>query len=102
MSGRPTPGPVACRTSKNLSPRSAPEPLYKHDWTRRGRTRLMRLRAAVCISVLVLAAAFAGHGFARAEPRDFIHADGARLVDGSGNQFDIKGINLGNWLVPEG
>jgi endoglucanase len=62
----------------------------------------MRLRAAVCISVLVLAAAFAGHGFARAEPRDFIHADGARLVDGSGNQFDIKGINLGNWLVPEG
>jgi endoglucanase len=62
----------------------------------------MRLRAAVCISVLVLAAAFADHGFARAEPRDFIHADGARLVDGSGNQFDIKGINLGNWLVPEG
>jgi endoglucanase len=62
----------------------------------------MRLRAEVCICVLVLAAAFAGHGFARAEPRDFIHADGARLVDGSGNQFDIKGINLGNWLVPEG
>jgi endoglucanase len=62
----------------------------------------MRLRAAVCICALVLAAAFADHGFARAEPRDFIHADGARLVDGSGNQFDIKGINLGNWLVPEG
>jgi endoglucanase len=62
----------------------------------------MRLRAAVCICVLVLADAFAGHGFARAEPRDFIHADGTRLVDGSGNQFDIKGINLGNWLVPEG
>jgi endoglucanase len=33
---------------------------------------------------------------------DFIHADGTRLVDGRGDRFDIKGINLGNWLVPEG
>ena len=62
----------------------------------------MRLRAAVRICALVLVGALAGHGLARAEPRDFIHADGARLVDGRGNQFDIKGINLGNWLVPEG
>jgi hypothetical protein len=33
---------------------------------------------------------------------DFIHAQGRHLVDGSGHRFDIKGINLGNWLVPEG
>jgi endoglucanase len=33
---------------------------------------------------------------------DFIHADGTRLIDGRGDRFDIKGINLGNWLVPEG
>ena len=38
----------------------------------------------------------------RAAPADFIHADGTRLVDGQGDRFDIKGINLGNWLVPEG
>jgi endoglucanase len=50
----------------------------------------------------ILASALASHGLAHAEPRDFIHADGARLVDGRGKTFDIKGINLGNWLVPEG
>ena len=27
---------------------------------------------------------------------------GKRLVDGHGDTFAIKGINLGNWLVPEG
>ncbi len=35
-------------------------------------------------------------------PADFIHADGKRLVDGRGARFTVKGINLGNWLVPEG
>jgi endoglucanase len=25
-----------------------------------------------------------------------------RLVDGHGDRFAVKGINLGNWLVPEG
>ena len=33
---------------------------------------------------------------------DFIRADGKQLVDGNGQRFVIKGINLGNWLVPEG
>jgi endoglucanase len=62
----------------------------------------MRAGAAVCICALALVSAFASHSLARAEPRDFVHADGARLVDGGGNQFDVRGINLGNWLVPEG
>jgi len=35
-------------------------------------------------------------------PADFVHADGKHLVDGRGARFDVKGINLGNWLVPEG
>ena len=39
---------------------------------------------------------------AHAATADFIHAEGTRLVDGSGGNFAIKGINLGNWLVPEG
>ncbi len=39
---------------------------------------------------------------AAAAPADFIHADGTRLVDGHGDRFAVKGINLGNWLVPEG
>jgi endoglucanase len=33
---------------------------------------------------------------------DFVHAEGKRLVDGHGDTFVIKGINLGHWLVPEG
>jgi hypothetical protein len=80
----------------------APGALYKHDRVRPGRTRLMRFRRVVRVCALLLAGAVACLAPARAEPRDFIHADGARLVDGRGNEFDIKGINLGNWLVPEG
>jgi hypothetical protein len=43
-----------------------------------------------------------GCGSALAASADFIHADGTRLVDGHGGSFAVKGINLGNWLVPEG
>jgi endoglucanase len=32
----------------------------------------------------------------------FIRTAGKYLVDGCGERFAIKGINLGNWLVPEG
>lgn len=32
----------------------------------------------------------------------FVHADGAILRDGSGNHLLPRGVNLGNWLVPEG
>ncbi len=37
---------------------------------------------------------------ARANP--FIHTDGTHFVDGAGQNFAIKGISLGNWLVQEG
>ena len=57
-------------------------------------------RVAAAAFLITLAGAFSGAGFAA--PADFIHADGTRLVDGSGNTFAVKGINLGNWLVPEG
>ena len=43
-----------------------------------------------------------GHAPLHAAAPDFIHADGKRLVDGHGDTFAIKGINLGHWLVPEG
>ena len=39
---------------------------------------------------------------ARATEPNFIHADGTQLVDKQGKRFAVKGINLGNWLVPEG
>ena len=32
----------------------------------------------------------------------FVHAKSAHLVDGSGNQLQLRGVGLGNWLLPEG
>ena len=49
-----------------------------------------------------IAITLAGTGIGRAEPADFIHAEGTRLVDGHDENFAVKGINLGNWLLPEG
>jgi endoglucanase len=43
-----------------------------------------------------------GNGSGVAAPPDFIHAEGTRLVYTHGDRFAVKGINLGNWLVPEG
>lgn len=34
--------------------------------------------------------------------QDFIHSEGTYLVDSTGRHFDSRGINIGNWLVPEG
>jgi endoglucanase len=60
----------------------------------------MSARAGWQCYVAVIAALFASNGIAFAT--DFIHADGRRLVDGHGATFAVRGINLGNWLVPEG
>jgi hypothetical protein len=35
-------------------------------------------------------------------PTGFVHQEGKKLVDPSGNPLYLKGINLGNWLVWEG
>ncbi len=32
----------------------------------------------------------------------FVHASGKEIVDGSGKPLQLRGINLGNWMVPEG
>lgn len=32
---------------------------------------------------------------------DFIRAEGTRLVNSAGETFQIRGVNLGNWFVPE-
>jgi endoglucanase len=37
-----------------------------------------------------------------AQPRGFVHAQGAQLVDGAGKPLMLRGINLGNWFEPEG
>ena len=53
-------------------------------------------------AVVFVVSAVLGSRLVAAAPSDFIHAEGMRLVDGNGERFDVKGINLGNWLVPEG
>jgi endoglucanase len=71
----------------------------------RGLRRCGQFRAPLRVLLCALASVVAlvvGNGSGRATTPDFIHADGTRLVDGSGENFAIKGINLGNWLVPEG
>ncbi|MGC1778703.1 MAG: cellulase family glycosylhydrolase [Xanthobacteraceae bacterium] len=60
------------------------------------RSRIVALCCAVAVTVA------GGLSAAVAAETDFIHADGKRLVDGRGETFAVKGINLGNWLVPEG
>ena len=60
---------------------------------------LGRRRISLILLVVLLRI---GAGSAIAAPADFIHAAGTRLVDGHGERFVVKGINLGNWLVPEG
>ena len=48
---------------------------------------------------LLLAAAVA---FAGCRSASFVRTCGTGLVDGSGAAYLIRGVNLGNWLVPEG
>jgi endoglucanase len=59
--------------------------------------RGVRFCAMLCVTALAI-----GRGIALAAPIDFIRAEGTRLVDSHGDRFAVKGINLGNWLVPEG
>ena len=32
----------------------------------------------------------------------FVHANGPRLVDGDGTELLLRGVGIGNWLLPEG
>lgn len=32
----------------------------------------------------------------------YVHASGTNLVDGAGNELLLRGVGLGNWLLPEG
>ncbi|MGC2592598.1 MAG: hypothetical protein WA425_11830, partial [Xanthobacteraceae bacterium] len=68
------------------------------DAAQLNRGRVWRLLCALAVAAVLPM----GSGRAAAEPAGFIHADGTRLVDGRGADFAVKGINLGNWLVPEG
>ncbi len=57
--------------------------------------------AAALVVALIIALALPGPA-ARAEPaRGFIHAQGRHLVGPDNQEFNVRGVNLGHWLVPE-
>ncbi len=37
-----------------------------------------------------------------AQPKDFFSVSGKKILDGDGKEILLKGIGIGNWLVPEG
>jgi endoglucanase len=61
-------------------------------------------RRSVCLlgALAFVICLIVGCGSGTAAPADFIHAEGTHLVDVHGGRFAVKGINLGNWLLPEG
>lgn len=59
----------------------------------------MNKRIVVYLFILSLLAYSSG---AYSQSNKFIHTSGKEIIDAEGKPFLIKGINLGNWLVPEG
>ena len=55
----------------------------------------------IALLLLALASCCTAEAWA-AEPAAFVHVDGRRFIGADGQVFRIKGISLGNWLVPEG
>lgn len=56
----------------------------------------MANRLMPLLALLILAVPLAAHA------AGFVHASDRGLVDGAGRPFQMRGIGLGNWLVPEG
>jgi endoglucanase len=57
-------------------------------------TRNLRTTLVSLALLLLSFGSFAQHGF--------VHTSGADLLDGNGKPVMLRGINLGNWLEPEG
>jgi GNAT superfamily N-acetyltransferase len=78
----------------------------RHTDTSTSLPREARLRRCIglrlCWSLALIAILIAGKSYAATTTLDFVHAQGRQLVDAQGERFAVKGINLGNWLVPEG
>jgi len=60
-------------------------------------------RLALFVLPFALAAGSADAAGAASSPANrFVHASGKYLVDSEGHNLQLRGINLGNWIVPEG
>lgn len=54
----------------------------------------IKLKMAIAVAMLAI------NGITLAQ--GFLHADGKRIVDGNGNNFIIRSIGTGNWMIQEG
>jgi endoglucanase len=64
------------------------------DAVRVARTILFRF----CFAIAGIFAALAGH----AAPLTFLHTQGQDIVNEQGEKIMLRGVGLGNWLLPEG
>jgi endoglucanase len=62
------------------------------------------LSISKALAVLVMAVTWASTEAGAQTPHStlFVHREGARLIAADGKPLSLKGINLGNWLEPEG
>ena len=58
----------------------------------------MKLLLFRCLALIALSFCLSAH----AATYGFVHADGAKLVDGNGHTLNLRGTSLGNWMVREG
>lgn len=58
---------------------------------------MMRRILAVCLLLFVVQA-----GPTSARAKGFLHTRGHDMVDENGNKVLLRGVGLGNWLLPEG
>src|SRR5580704_16389610 len=68
---------------------------------------MMRFRQIhVCLIAVLAASCLAGTesstGTQAAGKNPFVRVDGERILSPDGQPLRLRGINLGNWLVPEG
>jgi hypothetical protein len=56
-----------------------------------------RMRASICVAFIVLLSAVLACPTIRAQ---YAHTKGEQVVDAQGHEIHLRGINLGNWMVP--
>ena len=61
-------------------------------------SHFFRIKARIYMVAVLLIAGLAG----RAAIAQYAHTRGVQVVDSQGREIRLRGINLGNWLVPEG
>ena len=62
----------------------------------------MKRLALLALAFALATGSAAVAGAASSTANRFVHASGKYLVDPEGHTLQPRGINLGNWLVPEG